>query len=89
MRGDLGDLFDFTDVVNKVLKSRAGPRYFAAWSHQYKPSLVSAVCGGQWPQARLASTRKFTSVSECQLCHAAVGTLAHRHECPATAPPEG
>jgi hypothetical protein len=51
--------------------------------------LLSAISGGQWPQARLAGTRKWTSDDQCQLCQAAVGTLEHRHSCATTSPAEG
>ena len=45
--------------------------------------------GGQWTQARLASTKKFTDDFRCQLCLQSPGTLEHRYHCAATRPTQG
>ena len=55
----------------------------AVWKSGCSSSLRSAVCNGQWPQARLKSAG-FTLDAQCQLCRASVGTLEHRRVCPAT-----
>ena len=51
--------------------------------------LQSAMCNGQWPQARRAMVPKWEATNKCQLCLAAVGTLEHRHVCNVTVPSEG
>ncbi len=83
-------IIDFSDVLRRLLRARKeGCPTFAAWLPKYKGDLVSAISGGQWPQARIASTRKWTDDNLCQLCKEAVGTLAHRHNCRATKPVGG
>ena len=69
------DTIAFADVVGGLLYSRSLRNDYGIWQHRYKPSLISAICGGQWPQARLASVRKWTDDASCQLCRAAPGTL--------------
>ena len=60
------------------------------WSSAHAPMLASAMSGGQWPQARLASAERFAiQDNQCRLCRAAIGTLAHRYDCPASRPPDG
>ena len=59
------------------------------WSTKCKGYLTSAICGGQWPPSRKAKLPKSGGSDKCQLCHAAVGTIQHRHECPITLPTEG
>eukprot|EP00973_Karenia_brevis_P047120 6539804-Karenia_brevis.AAC.1 len=54
-----------------------------------RPYLISAISGGQWTQARVASVRDWADDTSCQLCGAEYGTLLHRHECPATMPSGG
>eukprot|EP00973_Karenia_brevis_P049385 6851115-Karenia_brevis.AAC.1 len=73
------------DVLGRVLQRGVNPEIFAGCEAAHKPSLMSAVSGGQWPQVRLADAG-LVDDSYCQLCHSAVGTLAHRHQCPATMP---
>ena len=60
-----------------------------SWEPQCAPWLVSAASGGQWPQAKRAAVRAWAADPNCQLCHAALGTIAHRRVCPATRPPLG
>ena len=80
-------VIDFADIIAKLLKPRSsGTKLFENWAPCYKPALLSAISGGQWSQARLAATRKWTTEVQCQLCHGSVGTLEHRHMCPSTTP---
>ena len=60
------------------------------WSPRWSGDLLSAICGGQWPQARKAEVRDWQIDDlSCQLCFSAVGTLEHRFCCPVTCPAEG
>ena len=84
-------IIDFPEAVDALLSGRAGSgkKLFAAWEGKCKGDLRSAITGGQWSQARLAAIRSWTDTSLCQLCQQSIGTLMHRHECPATMPAEG
>ena len=53
---------DLTNVLDKLLRSRAGTKDFPDRRVSYRPDLISAISGGQWSQARLASTRKWTDI---------------------------
>ena len=54
------------------------------WTAACWPELRSAVSNGQWPQARLFSAMPDIALTnKCQRCHASVGTIMHRHACPA------
>eukprot|EP00973_Karenia_brevis_P041878 5796855-Karenia_brevis.AAC.1 len=54
-------VIDFSDVIGKLLKPRSVcSKLFDDWTPSCKPYLLSTLVGGQWPQARLASTRKWT-----------------------------
>ena len=55
----------------------------------HRAYLRSAVCGGQWPQVRIAQLAQQETDDRCQLCHEAAGTLEHRRVCPAIVPDEG
>ncbi len=81
--------FDFADIYARVMRNGCKQKIFDSWQPKYKPSLLSATSGGQWPQTRLLVTRKWTDDPKCQLCQRADGTLLHRHECPATIPEGG
>ena len=59
------------------------------WSSKCRPYLVSAVSGGQWPQARKAKIHACIRINTCQLCHEAVGTAEHGHACKITTPTDG
>ncbi len=80
---------DFANVLAKVLKPGYRSKAFEGLEPRHRSSLISAVSGGQWPQARLYSTRRWTDDKRCQLCLGCDGTLEHRQECPATRPHEG
>ena len=80
---------DLNDVLCKVLRGRVSDKVYPAWDPVYRPSLMSAISGGQWPQARLAQANGLVDESSCQLCFAAIGTLMHKHQCPATLPHAG
>ncbi len=83
-------VLDFSDVVGNLLSHRVSKcKTFDDWEPKYKADLRSAATGGQWPQARVASVRAWAQDSDCQLCHAATGTLAHRLLCPAIKPHGG
>ncbi len=83
-------LIDFADVVGKLANARTTrSKVVDAFRPSMKGDMISAIAGGQWPQARLASVRKWTSDSRCQLCLGAVGTLLHRHRCRASTPAGG
>jgi hypothetical protein len=60
-----------------------------AWDAGCRPWLVSAITGGQWPQARRAAVPAWDSDPRCQLCLADTGTLIHRRTCAAIVPAGG
>ena len=75
---------DCTPAISTIISGRCPkPRECQAWKPQCSRYLVSAISGGQWPQARKAavSSWQITDV-RCQLCFAECGTLEHRHVCP-------
>ena len=43
-----------------------------------RTSLTLTLLGGQWPQSRLAATKRWTDDSRCQLCEGAGGNLSRR-----------
>ena len=59
------------------------------WTPKCRGYLTSAISGGQWTQGMKAKLPSFNGTSKCQLCHAAEGTLEHRHCCPVTTPASG
>ena len=60
------------------------------WSRKHASSLLSAVTGGQWPQARKAQVKRFNiSDTKCQLCFQEEGTTEHRLACRFTKPAAG
>lgn len=72
--------FSFADTLDGLLQARRGAacKLFADWEPKHKCYLRSVICGGQWPQARIAAVPGWSDDLQCQLCHSAVGTLAHR-----------
>ena len=85
-------ILDFPEAIDSLLQARAAGhcKVFEAWQPKFRGDLRSAITNGQWPQARLASTRKgWVDDNRCQLCFEAVGNLAHRLVCPAIVPASG
>ncbi len=83
---------DFPEALDALIGNRSSSicQSFGLWEPSCKAYLRSAVANGQWPQARLASTRRgWTDSSLCQLCQASVGTLEHRLDCLAIRPTGG
>ena len=73
------NLEDFTALLRHNSSSAA-----EGWQSKFAPHLLSAVSNKQWPQARVVGARHaaWSTDPNCQLCHAEVGTLEHRHKCP-------
>ncbi len=83
-------LLDFADIIKTLCRVKGGSRVYPLWDGTHKGQMLSAVSGGQWPQARKASVKSWLiSDSFCQLCKAEVGTIAHRFKCASTMPAEG
>ena len=85
------DVLDMSRSIRLTREGRtAACKALPSWTSSHACMLASAVSGGQWPQARLASVKKFDVQDDrCQLCLSAPGTLAHRYECPVTRPLAG
>ena len=64
-------------------------KHLPQWTSSCCGYLNSAINGGQWPQVKKAKLPLFEGTDLCQLCLASKGTLAHRHECPASRPAAG
>ena len=83
-------IFDFAHIAKSLVKgAKSAAKSVPQWSAECAPYLVSAITGGQWPQARKAMVRSWNTTNECQLCEAEVGTIDHRFNCPCTRPAEG
>ena len=84
-------LVDFAATTSQLFKLRHTVNEESyTWAPSWRGALASAMSGGQWPQARKAAVRSWgIDDSNCQLCHAAVGTLEHRFACSATCPEAG
>ena len=84
-------LIDFSFVLAPLLNARgSGAKSTEQWDPTWRAGLASAICGGQWTQARKAAVPDWgIEDSRCQLCLAHAGTLEHRHSCPATMPVGG
>ena len=69
-----------------MIGTRAKPtcKVLDMWSPKCRGDLRSAICNGQWPQARLYQTG-LAEVTACRQCKSAAGTLLHRQACTATA----
>ena len=73
-------------ACGKVDKLAEAPEF----ERKHASALLSATAGGQWPQARKASVPRWNiDDKNCQLCHAATGTLEHRRCCPFVKPTGG
>ena len=76
-------VIDFANILKtlatgKVAKSKLAPE----WAREHAASLLSAVTGGQWTQARRLAGKKWNVPSnKCQLCFSEVGTVLHRRHC--------
>lgn len=81
---------DLVGVVSRLCKSSGNKsKEVAPWEVRHSSSLISAATGGQWCQARVASTKKWSDDPSCQLCKHEVGTLLHRRYCNVTCPAGG
>jgi len=81
------DWNDVPWVIGKMLHGRNPVSKFVSnWDYTCRPYATSTITGGQWPQAKLASTKRWTTDDKCQLCHEAAGTIGHRRFCKATMP---
>ena len=77
-------------ALSALVRGKGAPKDYKDWSCSFRPSLTSAVAGGQWPQAKKARVKAWRITDpNCQLCGESVGTLAHRFECRITRPNEG
>ena len=82
------------NAASRLLKGKAPPKIAGPiadlWYKKMKGDLASAASGGQWTQVRKAGVPAFgITDNQCQLCHAAVGTPAHRFQCSSTLPSSG
>jgi hypothetical protein len=78
---------ELTGSIKKLLAFRGNrTKELSDWKPQFRASLLSSITGGQWTQSRLASHRRWTDDSACQLCKEHVGNVSHRRMCPATLP---
>ena len=85
------DVVDLSRCIRLTREGRtAACKKICGWSSTHASMLVSAISGGQWPQARLFSAKKFAVSDDlCQLCGQATGTLEHRYSCATTRPLAG
>ena len=81
---------DCGEALAGLLRGGTPKAVRGVWEHAARPWLLSALSGGQWPQARRVAVRSWAvGDPTCQLCRAAPGTLLHRRRCPATIPAGG
>jgi len=79
-----------TAPLGRLLASRTGrSKTVTDFTPEHRQWIRSAVTGGQWPQVRVCELYPDETDTLCQLCHAEVGTLQHRHRCQATMPHGG
>ena len=80
----MAQVMHHADVMNELWRGSSS----RDWQANYKPHLLSAMAGKQWPQAKVASVKgaQWVQDSLCKLCRSTPGTLEHRHHCPATSP---
>ena len=84
------DWHDMPWVLGALLHGRCPKvKSLPAFEASHRCYLNSTVSGRQWPQARLASNKRWELDNTCQLCGTAPGTLVHRHQCPTTRPADG
>ena len=86
-------VLDFSETLGRLVATGAkcNPKCptFDEWTPRFRADLISAQCGGQWPQARLFAVKGWTDTNLGQLCKSAVGTLGHRLTCQTTRPVGG
>ena len=67
-------IFDFSSTLSSLLKSTTSGIEGHPWDATHKAGLISAISGGQWPQARKAAVPSWhISDMNCQLCKQHVG----------------
>ena len=82
-------LLDVSDAIRPLFGKGHGSKTVPQWQSRDRPWLISASTGGQWTQTRKAAVRTWEIDQNCQLCHAAAGTLEHRHSCKTILPLKG
>ena len=83
-------LVDFAAVLRQRLATKKGSGDGVSWTEKWRGDLISAVSGGQWPQARKAAVTRWGILDNtCQLCKMESGTLEHRFRCSASLPVDG
>ena len=89
--GKQGFIVEFASTLAPVANGKTDCVASAPeFARKHASALLSAAAGGQWPQARKAAVPRWQiQDDQCQLCHAATGTLGHRLECPKITPAGG
>jgi len=83
-------LVDLTDGLRPLFRGgKKVAELYPQWAPACKGHLISAIAGGQWPQARKAKLAGCKADGLCQLCRRESGTLLHRHTCPVIMPAGG
>ena len=81
---------DASPALKSLLRGKSkAARVHPTWSTACRPSLISAISGGQWTQTRKAKLPAWSHGDLCQLCKAEKGTPDHRFQCTATLPDGG
>ena len=84
------DWHDLPWTLGKLLHGKnSSSKLNDLWNRSHRPYLNSVVSCGQWPQARLASNKRWELSDKCQLCLQVPGTLRHGHKCVKTMPVGG
>ena len=73
-------ILDFATALAPLLKGKTSTkRVGQLWDNAWKGDAMSAMCGGQWPQAKKAAVPVFgIDDIRCQLCFNETGTVLHR-----------
>ena len=64
-----------------LLGAKTLKKQFPRWTTPCRSHLISAISGGQWPQARKAKLAAFEGADRYQLCHEEAGTLHGSCQC--------